>query len=431
MERTIEEYKKQDDYTAVQKFSRSIVHHAYIRKMFDLVEIEHLRNHWRTVFLGTLEYPVLYPGDDKYEWHEINVFAEDGDNGTRTVNILGRDVTEIHEIQEKSDRELKAAVEKNQILSEITKMLYSYNMTVNVDTGKYTLITGTGLDDTVARMEATDQFDDIYQNFLNAVDPEYLEKGKELLSLDNYRGKQDKTGHLGTGDFLIRYSEKPEWHEINVFAGYDENGEAIINILGRDVTEAHDKADTKAQLEIANASNAAKSAFLFNMSHDIRTPMNAIIGFTELLDKHLDDKELARDYIKKIQTSNDFLLSLINNVLEMAIVKNLVDLMQGTIKVESKIGKGTKFTITLPHRLAEKGEISKRIEKANNFETGLFRGKRILLAEDNDLNAEIAATILEETGFMVERAVDGKREQAIEVAVNMARSVNHAKETRI
>lgn len=91
----------------------------------------------------------------------------------------------------------------------------------------------------------------------------------------------------------------------------------------------------------------------------------------------------------------------------MAIVKNLVDLMQGTIKVESKIGKGTKFTITLPHRLAEKGEISKRIEKANNFETGLFRGKRILLAEDNDLNAEIAATILEETGFMVERAADG------------------------
>lgn len=110
--------------------------------------------------------------------------------------------------------------------------------------------------------------------------------------------------------------------EINVFIDTEEDGTRVANILGRDITEAHDKADTKAQLEIANASNAAKSAFLFNMSHDIRTPMNAIIGFTELLEKHLDDKELSKEYIKKIQTSNEFLLSLINNVLEMARIES-------------------------------------------------------------------------------------------------------------
>lgn len=145
-------------------------------------------------------------------------------------------------------------------------------MTVNVDTGKYTLITGTGLDDTVARMKATDNYDDIYQSFLKALDPSYLQRGKELISLDNFRGQKDKSGHLGTEEFPMYYTDQLEWHEINVFAGYDENGETIINILGRDVTEAHEKADTKAQLEIANASSAAKSAFLFNMSHDIRTP---------------------------------------------------------------------------------------------------------------------------------------------------------------
>lgn len=86
------------------------------------------------------------------------------------------------------------------------------------------------------------------------------------MSLENYRGQKDKSGHLGTEEIPLYDTEKLEWHEINVFAGYDENGEAIINILGRDVTEAHEKADTKAQLEIANASSAAKSAFLFNMN---------------------------------------------------------------------------------------------------------------------------------------------------------------------
>ena len=328
-----------------------------------------------------------------------------------------------------------------------------------------------------------------------------------------------------------------------MFAGYDENGEVIINVLGRDMTEAHEKADTKAQLEIANASSAAKSAFLFNMSHDIRTPMNAIIGFTELLEKHLDDKELALSYVKKIQTSNDFLLSLINNVLEMAriesgkatldetycdarafndnlfsmfdsqmkekgieftrennvlhpdvlcdetklrevflnilsnalkytpsggkvamnltempsdrpgyalyqtviedtgigmsedflphlfeeftrersstetringtglgmpIVKKLVDLMEGTIEVESKVGRGTRITVTLPHRIAQEADTQSYIEKAQGYDENCFKGKRILLAEDNELNAEIAITILEEAGFVVEHAEDG------------------------
>lgn len=416
-------------------------------------------------------------------------------------------------------------------------------MTVNLDTGKYTLITGTGMDDLVAKMEATDNYDDIYSLFINAVDFAYFKNASELLSIENLRKNLDRTGHIGTEEFMLHYTEKPEWHEINVFAGYDENGEAIINILGRDVTEVHDKADTKAQLEIANAANAAKSSFLFNMSHDIRTPMNAIIGFTELLDKHLDDKELARSYIKKIQSSNEFLLSLINNVLEMAriesgkitfdetdwdakefndtlfsvfdtqmaekgiefsrtidvehtevlcdatklrevflnvlsnalkytpsggkvtmrlkeipsdrpgyamyrteiedtgigmsedfiphifdeftrersstesringtglgmaIVKRLVDFMEGTITVESKIGKGTKFTITLPHRIAEAGSIDRSAKNISEINTEIFKGKRILLAEDNELNAEIAIAILEKAGFEVDHAEDG------------------------
>ena len=72
----------------------------------------------------------------------------------------------------------------------------------------------------------------------------------------------------------------------------------------------------------AEAVNAAKTTFLFNMSHDIRTPMNAIIGFTNLLKKHKDDANKVDDYIDKIQSSSDFLLSLINNVLDMAKIES-------------------------------------------------------------------------------------------------------------
>ncbi len=535
-------FESTDDYETAYRKKIEYVTDDYIEAFGNFSSLSALRERRdQTGYIGNLEYAAKT--EKGIEWHEINIFLGTDENGDPIANILGRDITEAHEQQEKKERELRASAARDQLLSGVTKMLYSYNMTVNVNTGKYTLITGTGLDDTVARMEATDRYDDIYRYFINALDKEHLEKGTEFMSLDRYRGKQDKTGHLGTEEFLMHYTEKPEWHEINVFAGYDENGEAIINILGRDVTEAHDKADTKAQLEIANASSAAKSAFLFNMSHDIRTPMNAIIGFTELLDKHLDDKEQAREYIKKIQTSNAFLLSLINNVLEMAriesgkttldetywnvykfndslyslfdsqmkekgieftrtieiehtevicdatklreiflniisnalkytpaggkvemrlteipydregyamyrteikdtgigmsedflpnmfdeftrersstesrvngtglgmaIVKKLVELMDGTITVESQIGKGTKFTVTLPHRIAEEGEISPQTEKASGYKGNNFKGKRILLAEDNELNAEIAITILQEAGFEVEHAVDG------------------------
>ena len=328
---------------------------------------------------------------------------------------------------------------------------------------------------------------------------------------------------------------------------YDENGHVVSVLLAnRDFTE-----EKKRELEQEEAlhqekikaekANEAKSIFLFNMSHDIRTPMNAIVGYSQLMKKELTNPKLVH-YQEMIEQSSKLLLSIINNVLDMArvesgkmeldenfevvgnvsqlvcsvfaaeasrknielhenvnvehkyvivdstkmqeilsnlisnaikytpeggkvlidvqelpydkegyvliqtkvtdtgigmseeflpslfdlftrernttlskipgtglgmaIVKNFVDLMNGSIEVESKLGKGSTFTITIPHKLADKDYTYRNIESSNECDID-FKGKRILLAEDNELNAEITSTILSEMGFEVKVVEDG------------------------
>ena len=134
--------------------------------------------------------------------------------------------------------------------------------------------------------------------------------------------------------FTVQMTDGKWLTMIIVPQGYDKDGKlCTVLVANRDVTEEKEREieqdkNLRNALAVAEHANRAKTAFLNNMSHDIRTPMNAVIGFTALATTHIDNKELVLDYLKKIHTSGEHLLSLINDILDMSRIES------GSVQIE-------------------------------------------------------------------------------------------------
>ncbi len=407
------------------------------------------------------------------------------------------------------------------------------------------------------RWRESGKFSNLLASFTQVVDAPYQEEYKERFGLSHLKEIAEERKDIEYFEFTADIDGENHWIAADAVAVHLEDRGTVIVYSERIIDEAKQKEDERRRvlqnaLDMAEQANHAKTTFLNSMSHDIRTPMNAIIGFTALAKTHLDDTAQVKDYLEKISTSGNHLLSLINDILDMsriesgsvkieeepvhlpelfenlrtivqpdieakemdfsidthavthehvlcdklhfsqvmlnllsnavkytqpggtisvcafekpavrpdygayefhvkdngigmseefqkhvfetfareqtqtvsgiqgtglgmAITKNIVDMMGGTITVESETGKGSEFIVTLQLKICEDASAETAPKENAPSKPAIdLKGKKVLLAEDNELNREIVTAILEDAGVKVTSVADGI--EAVEAA---------------
>ena len=482
-------------------------------------------------------------GKDGYHWvTDATTLVKSGNQTFFQGNIT--DFTDFVKAKEKKEQEIEL---QREIIEGLGKEYFSV-LAVELDK------------DRVFSYRESEENGKIISDFCRKCDNRWsqiIPSYAETMVSDNTNGEFEKQLGLETlrsqkEDYSMTYEFKSGteiiYHQVRVAYVKKKDGARVAVVGTRNIDslikkERMQEEKLKKAYAAAENSNKAKTEFLNNMSHDIRTPMNVILGYNQLMKSQLTEPKQL-DYQKKIEQSGKLLLSIINNVLDMAriesgkikvdenyesvgevvdeiistfaseaeergihlsgnmkvthrnilcdgtkireiyvnlvsnaikytprggnvtitveelpckregymkvkseikdtgigmskeylptlfepfsrerntttgrvrgtglgmpIVKKMVDLMGGSLEVESELGKGTVFTFTLMHKIADKKYYSQRIEKVKTSSMReSLSGKHVLLAEDNDLNAEIAVTILEEAGLVIERVEDG------------------------
>lgn len=309
MERIIETMQRDDDYVLMSaKLLRNIAPEDK-EKVEALISVRALKeNASASGYIGSVSYRVTADGQDR--WGEANLFIGTNEDGVAVANILGRDITEAHEQQEIKERELKASAAKDQILSDITKTLYSYNATVNLNTGKYSLIVGTGMEEIIRHFSRTDDYETACGYLLEKALPEYPEEMNRRFSLKSLREQQNLRGHIGQMEYAAKTEDGIGWYEVNAFMGVDEEGNPTANILGRDITETHEAQERREnELKAVAAkdqilSNITKTLYSYNLTLNLESGKYSLIvgtGMKDFVDifESTDDYETA--YQQKIQ----------------------------------------------------------------------------------------------------------------------------------
>ncbi len=246
------------------------------------------------------------------------------------------DIVNEHLLREKKERELEEAKLKNErehaeVISALST-IYSTIFRADIDTHHYEVLSSVPHMDKVAGVGGN--FDDVKQKILNDfMAPEMIAPMSEFLDLDTLADRLKDVNTIST-----EYKNpNNKWFQSRfIVKKRDENGAAKeVLYVAREITneknrEFEQQEQLSHALAMAQQASKAKSTFLNSMSHDIRTPMNAIIGFTALAQTHMDDKEQVKDYLTKISTSSTHLLSLINDILDMSRIES------GTVKLEEK-----------------------------------------------------------------------------------------------
>ena len=245
-------------------------------------------------------------------------------------------IVEEHLAQERKARELEEAHlhgmrEHAEVLSAVST-IYSTIFRTEIAAHRYEVLTSVPLMGIVAG--ASGHFDDVKERILSAfMAPEMQAPMRAFLDLDTLADR------LRDKNTVVTEYKNPEgvWFEARfIVKRRDENGTAQEALyVARDITseklrEFEQQEQLSHALAAAQQANRAKSTFLNSMSHDIRTPMNAIIGFTALAQTHMDDPAQVQDYLAKIGTSSTHLLSLINDILDMSRIES------GTVKLDEK-----------------------------------------------------------------------------------------------
>ncbi len=283
-------------------------------------------------FMGT------YRSVDGDELHNYQFdFRRIGDTGNIVAGFQIIDsIIEEHLAQEKRERKLneehlREVTEHAEVISSLST-IYSTIFRAEIDTHHYEVLTSIPLMEKVAG--SSGNFDEVKEDILSSfMTAETREPMRKFLDLDTLAERLEYVETIST-----EYKNRSDlWMEARfIVKRRDENGHVHeVLYVARDITtekmrELEQKNQLAHALAAAQQASEAKSTFLNNMSHDIRTPMNAIIGFTALAQTHIENQAQVQDYLAKISTSSTHLLSLINDILDMSRIES------GVVKLDEK-----------------------------------------------------------------------------------------------